>query len=139
VNATTNDTWLRGSLVAIVIIHCVVALWHGAAHVSIPVPLTGTQMAFVAIVIIVLPLVGAGLLWSNQKVLAAWLIALTMLASLLFGLINHFMLDSPDYVMAVPEHAWRYTFVLSAALVAVTESIGAVLGAVEAIRLWRRA
>jgi hypothetical protein len=78
------------------------------------------------------------LLWTNQKLLAAWLIALTMLASLLFGLINHFMLDSPDYVMAVPQHAWRYTFVLSAALVAITESIGAVLGAV-AIRLWRRA
>jgi len=41
-----------------------------------------------------------------------------MLASLLFGVINHFALDSPDYVLAVPEHEWRHSFVLTAALVA---------------------
>lgn len=137
-NATTNDNWLRASLAVIVIVHCVVALWHGVAHLSIPVPLTGAQMAFVGVVIVALPLIGAGMLWTDRKTTAAWLIALSMLGSLIFGLANHFMLESPDYVMEVPAHAWRYTFVLSAALLAVTESIGAVLGGV-AIRAWRSA
>ena len=137
-NATTNDNWLRASLAVIVIVHSVVALWHGVAHLSIPVPLTGAQMAFVGVVIVALPLIGAGMLWTDRKTTAAWLIALSMLGSLIFGLANHFMLESPDYVMEVPAHAWRYTFVLSAALLAVTESIGAVLGGV-AIRAWRSA
>ena len=78
------------------------------------------------------------MLWTDRKTTAAWLIALSMLGSLIFGLANHFMLESPDYVMEVPAQAWRYTFVLSAALLAVTESIGAVLGGV-AIRAWRSA
>jgi len=59
-----------------------------------------------------------------------------MLASLLFGVINHFALDSPDYVLAVPEHEWRHSFVLTAALVAVTESIGTVIGAVATQTWW---
>jgi hypothetical protein len=65
------------------------------------------------------------------------LIALSMLGSLVFGVINHFVLESLDNVMEVPEHAWRHSFVLSAAIVAVTEAAGAVLGAVAASRWWR--
>jgi hypothetical protein len=133
---TTNDTWLRGSLAGIVIIHFVVAFWHGAAHVFIPVSLTGLQAVFVAGIVTILPLVGAGLLWTIQKIAAAWLIALSMLASLLFGLINHYILDSPDNVLSVPEDPWRHSFVLSAALVAVAEAVGTVLGGIG-IYIWR--
>ncbi len=91
-------------------------------------PLTATQTAFVGFVIILLPLIGAGLLWTKLKRAGAWLITLSMLASLLFGFLNHFVLDAPDYVLAVPAHAWRYSFILSAALLVVTETIGTVIG-----------
>jgi len=119
---------LRIPLAGIVLVHLAVALWHGATHAHIPVPLTSLQSAFVTLIIIILPLIGAGLLWTRYWSAAAWLITLSMLASFLFGLVNHFVLHSPDYVLEVPAHAWRHSFVLSAVLVAVTEAIGTVLG-----------
>lgn len=133
---TAKDQWLRTSLVTIVVIHFIIVLWHGAAHGEIPVQLSSAQTAFVIIVITLLPVIGGGLLWSRRKIAAAWLITLSMLAALVFGVINHFMLESSDYVVEVPVNAWRHSFVLSAALVAVTEAIGTALGAV-AIRMWR--
>ena len=109
---TKDEKWLCGWLVAIVIIHCVVALWHATTHTHIPVLLSSVQTALVGIVIIVLPLTGAGMLWTKRKRGAVLLIRATMLASLLFGFLNHFVLESPDYVMEVPEHAWRPSLVL---------------------------
>jgi hypothetical protein len=137
VNRTESKSWLRASLAASVMLHFVVLLWHGTAHTHVPVPLTALQTAFVGFVIFLLPLLGAGLLWTNRRRTAAWLITLSMLGSLLFGFINHFMRASPDYVLAVPAHAWRHSFILSAALLAVTETIGTVMGAV-AVQTWRR-
>lgn len=134
---TTNEQKLRASLVAIVVVHFLNVIWHGASHINVPVPLSPAQTAFVTIVIVVLPLVGAALLWTSGKMLAAWLITLSMLASLLFGFVNHFARVSPDYVVLLPANAWRYSFVISAALLVVTETIGTVLGIV-AICVWRR-
>jgi hypothetical protein len=136
-NATTENNWLRASLLMVVLAHLAVALWHGATHLHIPVPLTTLQSAFVGVVIVLLPLVGAGLLWTSWKWWAALLIAASMLGSLLFGLVNHYVLDSPDHVLAVPEHQSRPAFVLTAALLVVTETMGAVLGTIATIK-WRR-
>jgi len=127
---------LRAGLTAIVLLHLGVVLWHGAAHAEIPVPLTPLQTAFVAVVVVLLPVIGAGLLWTRSRLLAAWLITLAMLGSLLFGFVNHFVLDSPDHVTHVPEHAWRPMFVVSAVLVAVTEGLGTIMGALAVWR-WR--
>jgi hypothetical protein len=132
---TESDRKLRRLLAAIVVVHAAVALWHGSAHVHVPVPLTPLQSGFVAVVILLAPFVGAGLLWTSRKLTGAWVIAISMLASLLFGAINHFVLHSPDNVAEVPEHAWRHAFVLSAVLVAVTEAIGTAIGAF-AVRKW---
>jgi hypothetical protein len=137
VNTAENQTWLRAGLVASVLIHFIVLLWHGAAHILIPVPLTGLQTAFVGFVIFLLPLIGAGLMWTDSKRTATWLITLSMLGSLAFGFINHFIRASPDYVLEVPANAWRHSFVASAALLAVTETLGTVMGAV-AVWTWGR-
>lgn len=133
----TNGASLSLLLVASVVVHAAVGAWHGAAHTLVPVPLTTMQQGFVALVIMLLPLVGAALLWTRWRVAAAALITVTMLASLLFGIINHFVLDSPDHVLSVPDHAWQRGFVLSAALVAVSEAVGTVVGAM-AFSSWRR-
>lgn len=130
-----GDSRLRTGLLSIVFVHLAVTLWHGAAHTMIPVPLTSLQTAFVGIVIVLLPLIGAGLLWTRRRLAAAWLITLSMLGSLLFGFVNHFVLDSPDHVSHVPQHAWRSMFVLSAVLVAITEAAGTALG-FAAARKW---
>ena len=116
-------------------LHLVVLFWHGAAHAGIPVPLTSLQLAFVIVVIYVLPVVGGILVWTERRVTGAWLVTLSMLASLLFGFINHFMRASPDYVLEVPANPWRHSFVVSAALLAVTETVGTVVGAI-AVGIW---
>ena len=59
---TKDEKWLCGWLVATVILHDVVTLWHATAHTHIPVLLSAVQTVFVGIVIVVLPLIGAGLL-----------------------------------------------------------------------------
>jgi hypothetical protein len=86
-----------------VLFHTIVHLWHSTTHFQIPVPLTAAQIALVVVVVLVLPLLGAGLLWTTQKREAAWLITVSMLVSLLFGFISHFVLSgSSDDVLAVP-------------------------------------
>ena len=96
----------------------------------LPVPLTGPQTVFVGSVIILLPLVGAGLLWTRYRGLAAWTIALSMFGSFVFGVINHYILVSSDNVMVVPAHAGRGAFIVSAALLSVTEVISTVLSVI---------
>jgi hypothetical protein len=131
-----DQIWLRTSLFAIVLIHFVVLLWHGIAHILIPVPLSALQTVFVMFVILLMPLVGVALLRNNRRRTAAWLITLSMLGALLFGFINHFIRASSDYVLEVPANTWRHGFVTSAALLAVTETIGTVVGAAAVFR-WR--
>src|SRR5260221_9163255 len=96
------ENWIRPALVTIVVIHLAVALFHGTAHKAVGVDLTAAQAAFVGIVIVLLPLVGSGLLWTKWRKQAAWIVALSMFASLVFGIVNHFVLASPDNVMSLP-------------------------------------
>jgi hypothetical protein len=125
--------WLRDSLTAIVAIHLINALWHGLAHVGVPVALSGSQTAFVVLVILILPLAGAAWLWTGRMRTGAALIAGSMLGSLVFGFINHFIRATPDNVLAVPAGAWQHSFEVSAALLVLTETAGSVLGAVGAL------
>ena len=129
-NTDENERLLRQAIWLTVLLHQAVAIWHGNAHSKIPVPLSTEQGAFVAIVIIVLPLVGSFLLWTRFRQFGAWTVALSMLGSLLFGVINHFILASPDNVAQVPEHVSRQAFLWSAFLLPVTEALGTVLGAI---------
>jgi hypothetical protein len=99
---------------------------HGSAHGTAGVGLNAPSMAFVLIVIIAGPLVGLAWMWKNP-VRGARIIGVTMAASLLFGLINHFIIAGPDRVDHVVAHA-RTMFELTALLLVLTEVAGAVLG-----------
>lgn len=109
-------------LAAVVLAHLVISLVHGAAHAQAHVPLSAAANAFVFIVILAGPLVGLALSWPAAR-FGAWLIAATMAGSLIFGIVNHFVLASPDHVANV-EAAWRPLFATTAALLAVTEGAG---------------
>jgi hypothetical protein len=98
------------ALAVVVVLHLVVTLAHGWAHNAAAVPLGWLSLAFVIVVI-----------------QAARLIGIAMSASLLFGLINHFVIASPDHVNRVTAQ-WRALFVSTAILLALTEAAGAILG-----------
>jgi hypothetical protein len=70
--------------------------------------------------------------WRYER-LGSLVVALTLAGSLIFGLVNHFVLESPDHVSRV-DAQWRMLFGTTAALLAITEALGLGL----AIRLVRR-
>ncbi len=124
-----NDAVVWRWLIAAVLAHLVVSVVHGVAHAQAQVPLSRAANLFVFIVILAGPLIGLALTWPAER-FGSWLVALTMAGSLLFGLINHFALDSPDHVAHVAAR-WRPLFATTAVLLTLTEALAAGL----AIRL----
>ena len=117
---------------AVVLAHLLVSGVHGHAHAGAAVPMTPAQDLFVWIVILAGPLFGL-VLSRSYPVAGGWVIAAAMGGSLLFGLLNHFILASPDHVSHVVE-PWRATFALSAVLLVITEAAGVGAGLWQATR-----
>jgi hypothetical protein len=107
----------------VVVAHLAVNLIHGAAHSGAQVPITALQNAFVWIVILIGPLVALWLIRTNRRY-GAELLALTMGGALVFGLVNHFVIDSADHVSQVTNETWRLPFQVSAALLLLLEAAG---------------
>src|SRR5260370_28940070 len=82
----------------VVLAHLLVNIIHGAAHRELHVELDPAAMLFVISVILLCPLIAVVLLWVSQKPLGLALLALSMAASLIFGLYKHFVLIGPDHV-----------------------------------------
>jgi ABC-type xylose transport system permease subunit len=114
-------------LTAIVLAHLVVSAIHGVAHDRAHVPLSLWANVFVYVVILAGPLVGLALTWWSARA-GAWVVALAMAGSLAFGVVNHFLLSSPDHVAHV-DPQWRPLFTFTAVLLALTEALGVVLAA----------
>jgi len=109
-------------LLAIVAAHLAISIVHGAAHSNGQVPLSPASTLFVLVVILAGPLAGVALLWPFPAA-GAWVVAVTMAASLVFGVLNHFVFTSPDHVAHVAAQ-WRPLFAATAVLLALTEGIG---------------
>jgi len=118
-------------MAAAVLVHLAVSMAHGAAHTGAHVPLSTAANLFVFLVILAGPLVGLAISWRAER-LGSAIVAVTMAGSLIFGVVNHFVLQSPDHVSQV-DPQWRLLFATTAALVAVTELLGLAL----AVRLLR--
>src|SRR6185295_3966811 len=99
-------TRLDGFLITLVVVHLVVASVHGSAHQGATVSLSTAGNAFVLLVIIIGPLAGLIWSWPVDHRSGAWIVAATMAGSLVFGVVNHFVLDSADHVSQV-DPAWR--------------------------------
>jgi hypothetical protein len=126
---------LKASLAALVITHLVVAVVHGVAHSGAHVPLTPAALAFVILVIQLGPVVGLVLTRIQPRGGAA-VVAASMAGALLFGVINHFVLPGSDHVSQV-DAGWRVLFGSTAALLALIEAGGTIVGAV-AVRQYAR-
>jgi len=110
--------WLTTAVLA----HLVISLVHGVAHAQADVALSRAANLFVYIVILAGPLVGLLVAWPAER-LGGWLIAITMAGSLVFGVVNHFVLASPDHVAHV-DPPWRWLFATTAVLLAIAEATG---------------
>lgn len=121
---------------AVIAAHLVVSFVHGAAHARAHVPLSRAANLFVYIVILAGPLIGLAVAMPGLKTrptsdgptskgprIGSLLIAVTMPGSLVFGLVNHFVLSGPDHVAHV-DSQWRALFGATAVLLALTEALG---------------
>ncbi len=86
-----------GWLAVVILAHLLVTLLHGRAHAIAAVPLSTVSAAFIGIVIVAAPL--AGLAMTRYTGTAGqWTIACSMTGAFVFGLVNHFVIESPDHV-----------------------------------------
>ena len=118
----------RLALTVLAAIHLTVVLWHGTSHSQLAVMLSRFQMLFVFGVIVIAPVLATLLLWTRLDGLALWIYAISMCASLIFGLYYHYIALSPDNVHYLPPggDTSRQQFAISAAAVAITELIATI-------------
>ena len=109
-------------MAAAVLAHLAISMAHGAAHEGAHILMSRAANLFVFVVILAGPLAGLALSWRAER-LGSFIVALTMAGALVFGFVNHFMLESADHVRNVDAH-WRMLFGTTAALLTVTEMLG---------------
>lgn len=114
------------TLWAAVLIHFIISVAHGRAHDGGHVALTQAQALFVYSVILAAPFVGLAVAFWRPRA-GGLIVAAAMAGSLVFGVVNHFIIISPDHVSQVAD-AWRPMFTTSAVLLIASEAWGIVAG-----------
>jgi len=102
---------------------------HGRAHATLGVGLSSWQKVYVGVVILIAPLVAmVVLLWTRYDRLGLWLLVVSMAASLIFGVIYHYVVISPDHVSHLPPGDAQGMFRTTAMLIILTELFGVIVG-----------
>src|ERR1044072_5729205 len=125
----------RYSVTAVVLAHLVVNILHGQAHTTLGVGLSNWQRIYVVTVILLAPLVALALSFTRYARAALWLLLVSMLGGLIFGLCYHYLILSPDHVAHLPPGDARGLFRITALLLVVTEALGVVVAAFALRRL----
>jgi hypothetical protein len=106
------------------LVHFAVLVVHGSAHSHLSIGVSTWQKAFIAIVIIVTPLVATTMLWSRRRKLGVILLGLSLAGSLAFGVSYHFLIPGPDNAIGMFRSDRRPAFQATAVLLALTEAAG---------------
>jgi len=121
--STRNRAWKW--LGVIVIGHLAISFIHGTAHARANISMSPAANLFVFGVILAGPLIGLALALRPRRI-GAWVVGITLAASLVFGVVNHFVLGGADHVAHV-DPRWQPLFATTAVLLAITEALGAAL------------
>lgn len=112
----------------ITIFHFIVAGIHGVAHQIIPVPLSILQYLFIILIITIAPIVAVVLLQKESFDNGMVLLFGSMLGALVFGIYNHFIVISLDRISQIPATNWGKVFQITAYLLMILETLGALIG-----------
>ena len=121
--------------ILVVLAHIVINAIHGIAHQQLGVSISDFQSAYVFIVTLVAPIVAVIMLLflDKPKILlgGAWLLFVSMLASLLFGIVYHIVIPSSDNIFTVMQNPSLYSvvFTSTAVLLLIVEGVGTWVGA----------
>ncbi len=133
-NSTTPNSKLVGYATAIVVLHTLVTLVHGAAHVSESVYGSVLDTIFIVVVIWFAPIAAILLLRMRRWQMGSIILLVAMAGSLLYGVYNHFILPGPDNVVSFPAGPWQGYFQITAVLLAIIEAAGTLLGLALVLR-----
>jgi len=125
--------WVTSAVLA----HLIVNVLHGQAHTRLEVGLSNWQQAYVLAVILLAPLVALGLSFTRYARAGLWLLLVSMIGSLAFGVCYHFLIISPDHVSHLPPGDAQGLFRVTAWLLAITEACGAAVAWI-ALRTFKR-
>ena len=118
-------------ITGLVAIHLAASLWHGSAHTQLAIALPPEKTLFIYIVILIAPIVAAGLVWTRYSSLGLWVFFLSMLGAFLFGAYHHYVLVSPDNISHLPASSsdTHSQFIISAGVIGLLELASALYGA----------
>ena len=111
-----------------VLAHLVVSIIHGRAHEGLGVGLSSWQNMYVLIVIVIAPPIAMLLIWTRLARPGLVLLVISMAGSLIFGVVYHYIVISPDHVSHLPPGDAQGLFRMTALLLVVTELSGVVVG-----------
>lgn len=121
----------------LVTLHLLAVLGHGMAHSQLHIQPSPWQRIFIAVVIVIGPVLAMALLWTRLKRMGFALLLITMTASLLFGVAYHFVVPGSDNALDLHNGHWESVFRMTATWLAVIET-GAVAWYVWAWKLKSR-
>lgn len=109
---------------AIVVMHVLLHILHGFTHHEIPISLSLLQGLFVGVVVLLAPIIAAGLLWTPFYRIGSWLLASSLAGSFLSAIYNHHLVISPDHVSQVSFEGWGLLFQITAYLMLIVDGLG---------------
>lgn len=125
-NVNNHKMWVT----IVVLAHLAVNLLHGNAHTSLGVGLSSWQTVYVLGVILLAPLLALALSFTRHARAGLWLLLLSMLGSLIFGFLYHYIIISPDHVAHLPAGDARGLFRMTALLLLITEALGVLVAGI---------
>lgn len=120
----------KSVITALVAIHVAANVWHSGAHTELMIDLPAIKLAFVIVAILLAPIVSGILVWTRFATLGLWILVVSMLGALVFGVYHHYVLISPDNVAHLPDGSAEAhgRFISSAATLALLELAAALYG-----------
>jgi len=106
----------------IVTVHLLVVLAHGKAHLLLHIQANAWQSTFIAVVIVIGPVLALALLWMRLRGIGFVLLSITMAGSLVFGVAYHFVVPGSDNALELHSGYWESLFRTTAIWLAVIEA-----------------
>ena len=106
-----------------VMLHLLIVLAHGKSHSQLHIHPTTWQGIFIALVIVIGPILAMSLLWMGLRIVGLVLLSATMTGSLLFGVVYHFLIPGSDNALELHAGHWESLFRMTAIWLAVTETV----------------
>jgi hypothetical protein len=126
--------------ILVVLFHIIITGVHGIAHQQAGVSISDFQSVYVFLVTVAAPITAVIMLLflNKQKIQrgGAWLLLVSMLGSLLFGLVYHILLPSSDNIFMVMQNSSldSVVFTSTAILIVIVDGAGTWVG-VRATRM----